>query len=180
MPHYTKTLAEVPQLSERAIARNIPRMISALEWIHSKNLVHMDVRAPNIFVRYDGCWVLGDFDATVANGNNGYGKYGATHYPNKLSFPDPLNPFGKIIVPASPEIDWYMLLGMPSFKILFTTSATLCIELNKRDWLQLMDRDSGKISHEKILTMVESCKMTSVKPLLETIAAQALPLLGEY
>jgi len=43
-------------------------MIIAINSIHSANVVHMDIKASNIFLR-DGLWFLGDFGACVNHGD---------------------------------------------------------------------------------------------------------------
>jgi serine/threonine protein kinase len=112
MPQYARTLSDMPQLPINAIRKNIPRIISALQFIHSRGLVHMDVKSANIFVTYRGEWVLGDFDATV-NVGGPILKYTERFYPNKLDYacPTEQNPAQRTKVPATTSIDYYMLLG---------------------------------------------------------------------
>lgn len=61
MPRYVTTLAETAQLCEPALLVGLQHMISALEYIHSFNLVHMDIKGDNIFIDSNGSWFLGDF-----------------------------------------------------------------------------------------------------------------------
>ena len=68
MPRYATTVAELPQLTETAIVAGILRLKTAVDYVHSKGLVHMDVKAANVFVDSVGGWVLGDFGSCVSNG----------------------------------------------------------------------------------------------------------------
>jgi serine/threonine protein kinase len=38
--------------------------VTAIEYMHSKSIIHMDVRDANIFIDYNGDWVLGDFGSS--------------------------------------------------------------------------------------------------------------------
>lgn len=61
MPRYVTTLAETAQLCETALFAGFQQMIAAVEYMHSLNLVHMDIKGDNIFLDSQGKWFLGDF-----------------------------------------------------------------------------------------------------------------------
>ena len=48
MPHYCGSVAAQVQMSETAIEAGAQRMLRALEHVHSKGLVHMDVKVQNM------------------------------------------------------------------------------------------------------------------------------------
>ena len=49
MPHYCGSAAAQVQMSEAAIESGARRMLRALAYVHSKELVHMDVKVKNLF-----------------------------------------------------------------------------------------------------------------------------------
>ncbi|KAL0047618.1 hypothetical protein WJX82_007839 [Trebouxia sp. C0006] len=55
-------------MSKTAIETGGRRMLRALEYIHSKRLVHMEVKGNNIFVDMFGNWWLGDLGSAVQMG----------------------------------------------------------------------------------------------------------------
>ncbi|KAL0043055.1 hypothetical protein WJX79_007826 [Trebouxia sp. C0005] len=65
MPQYCGSVAAQVQMSEAAIEAGARRMLRALEHVHSKELVHTDVKGANIFVDMDGDWWLGDLGSAV-------------------------------------------------------------------------------------------------------------------
>lgn len=100
MPHYPASLASMPgPLPLQVIFEQGTRIKSALDWIHCKNLVHMDIKPANILVSTDGLWYICDFGSCVKRG----GKF--------VSFSEfylPLN-FNQKYKNAEPELDYYML-----------------------------------------------------------------------
>jgi len=64
--------------AERAILRGALRVEQAIAAIHSRGMVHMDVKPHNIFVNMNGDWYLGDYGSCVMIGGeivsytNGY------------------------------------------------------------------------------------------------------------
>lgn len=112
MPRFAITLAETAQLSVDCVLSGGVRMKEALDYIHSHNLVHMDVKPDNIFLTQSGTWYLGDFGS-------------CRHIGDKiLSYTDVFYPECLYGQPAKPAYDWYML------------AVSLLIELlpDKRKW----------------------------------------------
>ena len=69
MPQFTTTASKMESLfSINAIVAGGERIKNALHFIHSRGLVHMDVKPPNIFVDTDGNWFLGDYGSCVKIG----------------------------------------------------------------------------------------------------------------
>ena len=72
MTEYTRSLRAMemfsPQLSEDVLLIFALNMIEAVNYIHSLDLVHMDIKQSNIFVDTEGNWFLGDFGGCVEVG----------------------------------------------------------------------------------------------------------------
>jgi len=97
MPMYLGSLGEYPAVSTRIIFREGKRLYSALQYMHKRNWVHLDVKSSNVFLDNNGGWYLGDFDASR--------EIGAAIGQTTLSFyPVPLA--GKR---ADPNIDFFHL-----------------------------------------------------------------------
>ena len=72
MAEYARSLREMerfsPQLGEDVLLNFAHAMIEAVNYIHSLDLVHMDIKQSNIFVDSEGNWFLGDFGGCVEVG----------------------------------------------------------------------------------------------------------------
>jgi hypothetical protein len=98
MHRYECSLDLLPyQLSPQNLLDRAKAMILALNHIHKFNLVHMDVKEGNIFIK-DGQWFLGDFGSCVYIDEPVLSTTRGCH-------PDPAL-IGK---PAAWRYDWYML-----------------------------------------------------------------------
>jgi serine/threonine protein kinase len=64
MHDYGSSLARLPQFPEDFLQDGFHRILSALQFMHSHNYVHMDVKSDNIFVTSELVWDLGDFGST--------------------------------------------------------------------------------------------------------------------
>jgi len=129
MRHYHSSLTQVPQLSESLLFREFLRIKTALEMLHSLNLVHMDVKSDNVFVDEDGLWCLGDF-----------GSCRSTNSPN-WTFTDVFNPYAllqfKTTVIAS--MDFVLLCVM------------IGVELEKVTWKNRLCGDSQRVQQNLVL-----------------------------
>ncbi len=55
MPRYASTVAQLQALQPQAILAGGRRMVQALEYMHGKGLVHMDVKVGATWVPLGGC-----------------------------------------------------------------------------------------------------------------------------
>jgi hypothetical protein len=85
------------QLAPQNLLHRAKAMILAINHIHSRNIVHMDVKEGNIFIK-DGQWFLGDFGSCVLIEE-------AVLSTTRGCYPDS-DLIGK---PAAWRYDWYML-----------------------------------------------------------------------
>ena len=100
MPRYLTTIALSAKFFDEVINREGMRLVTAIDYLHSKKLVHMDIKGSNIFVgTEDRCpWRLGDFGSTRPIGENVLSTtYNFCYVDSRGS-------------PALPKYDWYMLL----------------------------------------------------------------------
>ncbi|KXZ44093.1 hypothetical protein GPECTOR_74g707 [Gonium pectorale] len=58
MPLYASSLAKLPAAPPGAVLTGAQRMVAAVEWIHSKGYIHMDIKADNVFVDAEGRHML--------------------------------------------------------------------------------------------------------------------------
>ncbi|KAG2424483.1 hypothetical protein HXX76_014535 [Chlamydomonas incerta] len=117
MPRYVSSLASMVQLPAAAVLAGGRRMVAALEWIHDKTYIHMDVKADNIFVDPKGRWWLGDFGSAVRKGSP-VTSTTTWFAPRKL-----------LGLPAEPQYDWHML------------AVALVVECNRKSWKELLVED---------------------------------------
>jgi serine/threonine protein kinase len=142
----TTSLAETPQLDLQLVLRGAERMVVALDFIHSKDLVHMDVKPGNVFLSNMSEWFLGDFGSCRRKGEPII-SYTECFYPVSL--------FGEA---ADPKYDWYMLL------------VTILSELStdKRHWMDDLMID-GKVDDNLVQAAVNGFADPEVKTLLQQI-----------
>lgn len=109
MPRYIGTLHTIPTGSLDYLAIQGARLVAAVRALHSRGLVHMDIKSTNVFFDSHGSCYLGDF--------------GSCKFIYDPSFPDRPNTFvtscttlfcfcNPIGMPAQPKYDWFMLLSM--------------------------------------------------------------------
>jgi hypothetical protein len=48
MPQYCRVVSDLPQLEQGVIAEGAARLVQAVEYIHAKELVHMDIKASRV------------------------------------------------------------------------------------------------------------------------------------
>lgn len=138
MPHYSTTLSRLPRLPPKAVLRGGKDIKRALQYIHSKNMVHMDVKPDNIFLDMNGSWYLGDFGSCVING----GKIREfTRFFLSSNFT------GK---KAYPGLDFYML------------AVTLVLVLVK-DPLKLEANHISMVDHQTLLSVVHQIEDQKLK-----------------
>ncbi|GIL77537.1 hypothetical protein Vretimale_2937 [Volvox reticuliferus] len=131
MPRYVSSLRSMVQLSAAAVLAGGRRMVAALEWIHDKQYIHMDVKADNIFVDMEGRWWLGDFGSTVRKGSP-VTSTTTWFAPRKV-----------LDLPAEPQYDWHML------------AVALVCEMNRKSWKELLVEDGCSPSKNLIAAVKE-------------------------
>jgi serine/threonine protein kinase len=136
MPIYAATVTTSPGFKTAVLAREGRRILEALASMHSKNIVHMDVKGNNIFVDYLGNWCLGDFGSCTFT-NNPVTSCSEMFYFEKV--------LGK---PALPKYDFLMLM------------ITLLIETlpDKHNFVSELEMKGSfmneKVVEEKVLSIV--------------------------
>lgn len=99
MPTFLTTLADRPQPFSSTIVRRGRELMDAVQFMHSRGIVHMDIKSDNIFIGSDKSWVLGDF--------------GSSRRIDDMVTSTYLISFARFrIVIAQPIYDWFMLLVM--------------------------------------------------------------------
>eukprot|EP01031_Cornospumella_fuschlensis_P028095 gene28095-33927_t len=98
MPWYTTTLDKLPTGDLSAVATGGKRLLCALEYVHSQNFVHLDVKAMNVFVDVHGDLFLGDFGSCKPVGLSVTSSTFQFYFEN-ITFR-----------PAHPVYDWFMFL----------------------------------------------------------------------
>lgn len=102
MPYFARSLASTEVLLRHDILLSRARdSVAAINYLHSKGFVHMDIKEANIFVDAAGIWWLGDFGSCVAPGS-----------PIRTTTPA-YNPRGHAEgLPAEHWYDWQMLAAL--------------------------------------------------------------------
>ncbi|GIL71846.1 hypothetical protein Vretimale_670 [Volvox reticuliferus] len=131
MPRYVSSLTSMVPLPAAAVLAGGRRMVAALEWIHGKKYIHMDVKADNIFVDAEGRWWLGDFGSAVRKGSL-VTSTTACFAPRKV-----------LDLPAEPQYDWHML------------AVALVCEMNRKNWKELLVEDGCSPSKNLIAAVKE-------------------------
>lgn len=98
MPWYTSPLNNYPSFDLKWCAEEGMRIMDALEYIHSQDYVHLDIKAANIFVSHDLKWFLGDFGSCKRIGEKVTSSTFQFYYED-IAFK-----------PAVVKYDWFMFL----------------------------------------------------------------------
>jgi serine/threonine protein kinase len=106
MPKYERSLAvDVFNLSLDILYSRAKTMEQAVAFIHSKGIVHMDIKPGNIFIDSAGNWYLGDFGSCTLEGSTILSTT-EVYYPRRI-----------IGTPSKFAYDWYMLCAAVVSKI---------------------------------------------------------------
>jgi hypothetical protein len=157
MPTYVRTVADSARLWPASLIDGSKRMVQALNYMHSLNLVHMDVKGSNILIDQAGDWYLGDF-GSARDINDVVITTTPSFYPTDLCG-----------LPALPKYDWFMLL------------VTILIELmpKKHEWAKKLCETEAKIVTLPLVAQALQNAITSVdvskllKPLLSKMAERS-------
>jgi hypothetical protein len=93
-------LAKTTGTSDQFVLTQARLLSVAVSSLHSKKIIHMDIKGSNCFLGHDGHWILGDFGCAVQIGEP-VTSYTESCHPEKL--------IGK---PAEPKYDWVMFCFM--------------------------------------------------------------------
>jgi serine/threonine protein kinase len=148
MPRYCLPLSQSARYLSHFLVREGRKLVSTIEYIHSKELVHMDIKSSNIFVDNRGQWHLGDFGSSCS--------FGEIITSSTIQFCKE-NVIG---LTGDPKYDWFMLL------------VTLVIEtLNDKHRFRhhLYDGGNQFVSVSKLLTMVNDIADEVLRDLLFAI-----------
>ena len=133
MPRYASSLAKSLPFSASVLLNGGRRIQKALEYMHSKGFVHMDVKADNIFIDANGLWFLGDFGSAVKIGQN---------VTSTTEWFTAGNWIGKA---AKIEFDWFML------------AVTMVCESNRDSWKDfLIVKDRNHTTLQKLQSAVQN------------------------
>jgi hypothetical protein len=153
MPRYVSTVAKSPKFSPHALVIGARRIVSALEFMHSKGVVHLDVKGDNVFVNQAGEWFLGDF------GSSRYFSSGCEEHKvvtsSTMFYPSVI--IGK---DAHPKYDWYMLCVL------------LCLCSALSNALDLTDQFDIPVNDMKIRAYVKEMGSSELGVLLQDLLSR--------
>ena len=99
MHHYPRTAATFSPINDDTLADLIRPIGDALAFLHGKNIIHMDIKPANIFIRMNRVWELGDFSAACPE-----------NMPIRATTPSLHLTTTALTTTATPQHDWGMLL----------------------------------------------------------------------
>jgi serine/threonine protein kinase len=145
MPLCEGTLADPLQNFDiEFVHTNLLRIIAAVECLHLRRYVHMDIKGDNIFL-LQGKWLLSDFGSCVEVGQ-AVTSYTDWFYPDRLRLGQ---------TPARFLFDWYML------------AVAILAQLAQDQWKdQLYDQDSGRVSRERVDSAAANIEFAPVRNLI--------------
>lgn len=180
MPQYCGSVAAQVQMSEAAIEAGAQRMLCALEYVHSKELVHMDVKVQNLLPREHNvnaciCLALQEFLVCsllhVMQGDNIFVDMAGDWWLGDLgsavevraavqSTTDWFSQQNLKGQPAKTTYDWYML------------AVALAAEVHKADWKEKL-LENGHSPAAKVVAAVQEVQKQSLLNLLQVILRRA-------
>jgi len=106
MPKYDHSLADVANhvLPQHVVLSRARGLVGAVNYLHSRGYVHMDIKEANIFVDFNGKWILGDFGSAVKYGEKITSTTRGLH-PELLDWLEK----GQRAIPSHWQFDWFML-----------------------------------------------------------------------
>lgn len=100
MPFYSTTLESFPMLDTETANRLYVSMSAALDYLHSNEFAHMDIKPANIFISMQGDFVLGDLGSIKRFGGH------TSSTPCYVPCDKRINNY---TTKSSAEMDWWML-----------------------------------------------------------------------
>ncbi len=142
MRMFSKPVNEIfAQLSETTLLKRTLAMMKAVNYIHTLDYVHMDIKEANIFVSSNGTWFLGDYGSCVAVGTS-FGDNTTTCYHFQTSLPA----IGVQL--AEYRYDWQML------------TVVIAAQLNISQPLDHSDL------RESVITRIDACNNQTLRDVL--------------
>jgi hypothetical protein len=133
MQCHMKPLAELAQLSFGAVAAGCARLRAALDFMHSRGILHCDVKSANVLTQVDGSWLLSDFGSCAREGDSVTSATEVFHPTLRLGSRDEAG--RPLVMPATPALDWQLLFCL------------LLVEVGKADWkARLIPPGWGRVS----------------------------------
>jgi hypothetical protein len=127
MPRCISTLYDLPRSFPNAIINQGTLLVEAVEFMHQRGIVHMDIKSDNIFV-HGKTWILGDFGSSKHIGEKVTSTNLAAYVHCKIKT-------------AQPKYDWFMLL---------ITLLKESLPENKHQWLRVFCDEDEKYDLNRI------------------------------
>jgi serine/threonine protein kinase len=150
MPKYN-VLIQCASFDTIVIAAQGQRLIEAVEFIHEKGFVHMDIKGANIFVDMNGQWLLGDFGSIC---------------PIKSDVTSCTTFFCKedvIGLEAHPKFDWFMLLVVLMIETLENRHSFVSV---------LHEKESRLVSEFKLRSLIHAITCEQLRTVVHNIVGR--------
>jgi serine/threonine protein kinase len=161
MPRYLTVLSDHTKLWPGHLIREGRRLVEAVEFIHARNIVHMDIKESNIFLKFEErktVLLLGDFGSSKFSSepitSTNLDFYSKTGLRNK---------------PAIFQYDWYMLL---------ITLLRQTLD-DKTTWMAMFCGTDEKFSNDLICRYLGAIEHVQLKELLCEVKDRAFTTLKE-
>ena len=144
MRRYAQSLALAPQLDLAAVRVGVVRLQGALQFMHSRGWVHMDVKSDNVVMDTFGQWLLCDIGSCTRTGQP------------VTSYTDRFHPERLMLQAAVPGYDWDMLLVL------------LLVEADKKGWQGLLSVETSRVSTQLLYAALERLTRRGARPTANT------------
>lgn len=153
-------LADVGQTFQEIILREGLRLRRALEFMHSRNLIHADIRSSNIFVTMESKWYLSDFGSSLKIGEE------ITSSSAEMLSPEPL-----MFQVASPRHDWMLLLVLLAAEL----EKKVRMEGNILSGLTVLKEKVERVDKELVIARIKSATLPALQEFLSELQDMAWP-----
>lgn len=152
MPRYTCALSDYPRMWSNHTIRDGLELVSAIEFIHSQEIVHMDIKESNILIKESS-----DGKTRLFLGDSGSSKV----IGESITSTNIASYSRKILLrqPALAEYDWFMLL-----MTLLRQSLS-----DKTLWMTILCDSDEKFSNSKIKMYINSLEDKKLKEFFDSL-----------